>query len=514
MSDENSTLTGGFGVFAAGSTISRPHIINVTGPEKITAWEPVTGASKYKVNPWYSRLKFADIYGTDIDNRFFIQSFTMLALQDGKTFTTTQFEGLIQGGSPTVLKVLEEKLKSRGGFVAAQYLPFAETSDYRNWQYFWDEGVATVTYNDDDASVTIFALNQADRDAIVEALRPLTGKKRSAGKCFVMASSPNGIQMRAVSGSAKVAFEPDNYSEDTAKKFRYMVEQLKSDTPNGRIMIFRGEPGGGKTYLIRSLVGAVERAIFVVVPAAMVGELDGPNLIGTLINTYSNADGPIVLILEDADSVLAPRGADNMHSISSLLNLSDGILGNLMDLRIIATTNALKEELDSAVTRDGRLCVDIEVGALDFEHANRVYKRLTGNADAELFQRRDYQLAEVYKLSRPDTDTSLQLTTKKGSLGFEAGPAFGEDETVVVTSKPPTLSYEDVAAKYGSDMANDMQGNFKVIENGDNVDFIDVEGGLSYVPGPGPDFEDNTINDALDKNPTLDPAYDQVKKSS
>jgi energy-coupling factor transporter ATP-binding protein EcfA2 len=114
-----------------------------------------------------------------------------------------------------------------------------------------------------------------------------------------------------------VEFEPDNYSGDTAAKFKYMVEQLKSDTPNGRIMIFRGEPGGGKTYLIRSLVGAVERATFVVVPAAMVGELDGPNLVGTLINTYSNADGPIVLILEDADSVLAPRGADNMHSISS-----------------------------------------------------------------------------------------------------------------------------------------------------------------------------------------------------
>jgi hypothetical protein len=151
--------------------------------------------------PWYMRLKFADVYGTDIDNRFFIQSFTMLALQDGKTFTTTQFEGLVRGGSPAVLEILQAKLGHKGGFVAAQYLPFSETSDYRNWQYFWDEGVATVTYNDDDASVTIFALNKEDRDAVVcAALRPLTGKKRSAGKAYVMASSPNGIQMRAVSG--------------------------------------------------------------------------------------------------------------------------------------------------------------------------------------------------------------------------------------------------------------------------------------------------------------------------
>ncbi len=514
MSDENSALGGIGGIFAAGSNVSRPHVSNVIGPEKTSVWQPGS-ERKDKVNPWYSRLKLADVYGTDIDNRFFIQAFTMLALQDGKTFTTTQFEGLINGGSPTVLKVLDEKLKDRGGFVGAQYLPFSDSSDYRNWQYFWDEGVATVTYNDDDASVTIFALNVADRDAIVEALRPLTGKKRSAGKCYVMASSPNGIQMRAVSGSAKVAFEPDNYSEDTAKKFRYMTEQLKSDTPNGRIMIFRGEPGGGKTYLIRSLVGAVERAIFVVVPAAMVGELDGPNLIGTLINTYSNADGPIVLILEDADSVLAPRGADNMHSISSLLNLSDGILGNLMDLRIIATTNALKEELDSAVTRDGRLCVDIEVGPLDYEHALRVLRRLTKNDASELPEKRDYQLAEVYKLSRPDTDTSLQLTTKKSALGFGTGPAFGEDEEEPrISSKPASLSYEEVAVKYGTDMANDMQGNFKVVENGDNVDFVDIEGGLNYVAGPGPDFEENTISDALTTNPTLDPAYDQVKKTS
>jgi hypothetical protein len=187
-----------------------------------------------------------------------------------------------------------------------------------------------------------------------------------------------------------------------------------------------------------------------------------------------------------------------------------------MDLRIIATTNALKEELDPAVIRDGRLCVDIEVGALYFEHATRVLRRLTRNDTAALPEKREYQLAEVYKLARPDTDAKLQVTgKKKGSMGFEAGPAFGEDEKPE-TLKAPTLSYEEVASKYGAELANDIAGRVKVINHGnDGLEFIDLEGGLTgtgsvegnYLPG-------DDISDALDKEVSINPDYHDAKKSS
>ncbi len=50
-----------------------------------------------------------------------------------------------------------------------------------------------------------------------------------------------------------------------------------------------------------------------------------------------------MLIVEDADECLVQRGSDNMSTIASVLNISDGILGSILDVRVLATTNAEKE---------------------------------------------------------------------------------------------------------------------------------------------------------------------------
>ena len=82
--------------------------------------------------------------------------------------------------------------------------------------------------------------------------------------------------------------------------------------------------------------------------------------------------------MEDADVCLSERKAENMNSISSILNLSDGIIGSLLDLRIVATTNTPVTEFDKALLRKGRLSAHMKVGALTPEHINRVWLRLAG----------------------------------------------------------------------------------------------------------------------------------------
>lgn len=138
--------------------------------------------------------------------------------------------------------------------------------------------------------------------------------------------------------------------------------------------------------------------------------------------------GPIVLILEDADQCLVPRAADNISSISSLLNLSDGILGSLLDIRIIATTNAKQEKMDQAILRDGRLSKRIEVNALEYDQANHIFQRLTQSKNAlpmkdqrsEMYPKQNskYTLAEIYKLARshgwqPSTTTKSKRTNSR-----------------------------------------------------------------------------------------------------
>ena len=124
------------------------------------------------------------------------------------------------------------------------------------------------------------------------------------------------------------------------------------------------------------------------------------------------APAPSFLILEDADQCLVSRDKDNIASVQSLLNLGDGILGSLLDLRIVATTNAHELHLDEAISRPGRLSKMLEVGPLDVTTARGVFTRLLPDHKLpdELIhsfknidvKSRDFKmsLAEAYSLAR------------------------------------------------------------------------------------------------------------------
>jgi ATP-dependent 26S proteasome regulatory subunit len=70
-----------------------------------------------------------------------------------------------------------------------------------------------------------------------------------------------------------------------------------------------------------------------------------------------------------------------------------------LDLRIIATTNAKKVQIDEAILRPGRLCVYCSVGHLPAKQAGEVFRRLTGS-EQEFGEKTT--LAEVYRLARKD----------------------------------------------------------------------------------------------------------------
>jgi hypothetical protein len=193
----------------------------------------------------------------------------------------------------------------------------------------------------------------------------------------------------------------DNYAPEVVEKFDRVVKDLKSTTPAGRLTIIDGPPGTGKSYLIRALVSSVADCAWVFVPSEMVAGLSGPNLASVLLD-YREEGRPIVLVVEDADECLTQRSAQNMSSISTLLNVSDGILGQLVDIRVVCTTNTPFEELDKASKREGRLLERIEVDSLSGEQAAEVYKKLAGQAPdpSVISKNQKYTLANIYALAR------------------------------------------------------------------------------------------------------------------
>ncbi len=80
------------------------------------------------------------------------------------------------------------------------------------------------------------------------------------------------------------------------------------------------------------------------------------------------------------------------------MNLADGIIGDTFNVHIICTTNSSIIDLDTAITRPGRLSQIIRFDLLSPEHANLVYKNLS-NEELETPYTSAVSLAEVYYLA-------------------------------------------------------------------------------------------------------------------
>lgn len=241
----------------------------------------------------------------------------------------------------------------------------------------------------------------ADADLMTRILTLLREQmqrpERRSSMTFVICSGPNGAAIQPL-GLAGVPLRRENYTTKVLEGFDHVVGELACKDPCGRITIFDGPPGTGKTHLIRALLSEAE-ARFVLVPPELLPSLSGPSLLPLLLGNRTNAKRPLVLVIEDADACLVPRAADNISALASLLNLGDGIVGCSLDLRVILTTNAKHVDIDSAVVRPGRLCRRIHVEPLPSTAARAVLESLIG-APSEPPPQSRLTLADVYALAR------------------------------------------------------------------------------------------------------------------
>ena len=268
---------------------------------------------------------------------------------------------------------------------------------------------------DTDIFVEVITFNQGLLKDLREFFKKLVVPPSVSGKVYVLVSGQGGPRFQSV-GSASLPLELDNYEDNVAEDTRHILKDLETNLPSGRMVIFDGAPGTGKTYLVRGLLSEIKNAMFVLIPPDMVGELTNPSLVKSIVQNHETLGGPTVFIIEDADKCLATRGPDNLHILTNLLNLSDGIIGSLCDIRIICTTNARFEDIEEAVLRPGRLCRRIHIGELTRARAMAIYNRLTGKTID--LKNKEYSLAEVYRFARQDGWEPKKLDTSK-IVGFK-----------------------------------------------------------------------------------------------
>ena len=92
-----------------------------------------------------------------------------------------------------------------------------------------------------------------------------------------------------------------------------------------------------------------------------------PNFIELLIDNSNT-----VLVIEDAENIIMDRKYESSSSVSNLLNISDGLLADFLNVQLICTFNSSLTMVDSALMRKGRLIAKHEFGKLSIEKAQRL----------------------------------------------------------------------------------------------------------------------------------------------
>ena len=156
-----------------------------------------------------------------------------------------------------------------------------------------------------------------------------------------------------------------NYSDKVWEDFEFIEQELRHKTHG--LVLLSGIPGGGKTNAIRYLCGSLQEDfnVLLVQPeiAKNIGDVSFQNF---LIDLTNGSEKKYILVFEDAENLLSPDASGVRNSaVTNILNITDGIVGDILQVRIICTFNTDYSKIDSALRRKGRLIKHIEVNELN-----------------------------------------------------------------------------------------------------------------------------------------------------
>jgi len=199
---------------------------------------------------------------------------------------------------------------------------------------------------------------------------------------YMVESGGNGYCLRshAINDDFEIKSLDTNYGYGFEKFHNELMGRFKSETKG--LILFHGEPGTGKTYYIRHLLRTMTSngKVVIYMPPNMVDYLIEPGFMTFLsseISNFSDEGYFCALLIEDAEPLLAARQGDvRIQGVSNLLNMTDGLLNDMLDLQIICTFNVKLKELDKALLRPGRLLARKEFKRLSALDANILGQQL------------------------------------------------------------------------------------------------------------------------------------------
>lgn len=161
----------------------------------------------------------------------------------------------------------------------------------------------------------------------------------------------------------------ENYNDDFLEIHKIIFERLSKKNDKGLVLL-HGAPGTGKSSYIRYLTCEIDKN-FIFLPPTMAGSLTNPDLIKMLMGHRNS-----VLVIEDAENILIDRTGSGYSPVSALLNITDGLLSDCLNVQVICSFNTDLSKIDKALVRKGRLIAKYDFRKLGPAKANVLSEKL------------------------------------------------------------------------------------------------------------------------------------------
>jgi hypothetical protein len=195
-----------------------------------------------------------------------------------------------------------------------------------------------------------------------------------------------------------------NYGSSFIPVHDKILSTLNKKNANGLVLL-HGEPGTGKTHYLKYLASKIKDKKVMFVPPYLVDFITSPEMTPFLIE---NSDS--ILFIEDAERVITDRDTNAANGVSNILNLTDGILGDILNIQIVATFNMDRKKIDTALFRKGRLIAEHKFDKLKVDDVNKLIKHLGMDHIAT----DDMTLTEIYNLQ----EVEYKAEDTKRKIGF------------------------------------------------------------------------------------------------
>jgi energy-coupling factor transporter ATP-binding protein EcfA2 len=278
-----------------------------------------------------------------------------------------------------------------------------------------DEEIVSKTNNDVFLNVT-FIYNLKNNTSVdflnknKEYLETIKlPNKEEGGRIYMLGKNQNGWFIDGFNIPKPVIDIELNYGSDFIQTHERIVNDLTNKSKG--LIILHGLPGAGKTTYIQYLATILKKRIIFVNPN-MVECFADPTMSTELAKWRES-----IFIVEEAEKIIYTReGGNTSSAISNLLNISDGILSHYFKCQFILTTNTKIDNIDQALTREGRLIAEHEFGYLKHESCLKLAKKIGIDKKniKTIDEKTSYVLSDIYNLK----NKSIRIKKQKKKIGF------------------------------------------------------------------------------------------------